>query len=346
MYICLVKMRNLLFIAFILLLIGSCENEIDINAPYKEVPYVYGLLEAQTDVQYIRIEKAYQNSVNQTVQQGAQYADSLYFDTLIVTVRNLNNANEPVHYFYKTYEFAKDKGFFTSAKHHVYKSTNFKPDPYGRYELKIFNPKSGQTYISTTGIVEPMTVDTTRFIFMKPYLSVSYPVMKISTIGNGTAIHDAFLRFYYTERNIASGTTDTTFIDFYLEKNVTVDYQFYKGRQIFISPLAFYSFLKTNIRNKPGVERRFLKMERHSVGGSAFLKDVIELSQDNGGFIDKKRDYSNLTNGAQGIFSSRAQSVRTVNVSTAPNNLQADSFPIYLKEFPLGVPNVPQFVYP
>ncbi len=317
-----------------LFLLGGCENEIDINAPYKEVPFVIGLLDASQNVQYIRIQKAYQNSVSQTTQEGAQYPDSLYFDTLVVTVRNLSK--NLLHDFKRTY-VQKDAGFFTTNNHHVYECS-FTPLVNDKYELSVFNPKSGITYKSVPiDIVEPMQLRSNTFQQLKPYVVTAFPVIYLDKIGANAAIHDAFLRTYYTEfSNSNPAKIDTFYIDYYLEREARVDFQFTSRRQIPIMPASYYNFLAARVSNNKDVSRRLLKIVRHSVAGSQFLSDVLELNKDNGGFIDKKRDYSNLTNGAQGIFSSRAQDTALLRTSATA----FDSTPIFFRDW------VPQFIYP
>ena len=326
--------KLLVLLASLLFLSGGCENEIDINAPYKEVPFVVGLLDASEDEQFIRIQKAYQNSVSQTTEEGAQYPDSLYFDTLVVTVRNLSN-NTAFNFLRRYTE--KDAGFFTRNSHHIY-TCSFKPNISDRYELSIFNPKSGVTYKSVPiDIVEPMTIRENTFQQLKPYVVTAFPVLYIDKVGINSAIHDAFLRTYYLEFDKNTpGIQDTFYIDYYLEKGIKVDFQFGSKRQIPIVPASYYNFLSINISKNPAVSRRLLKIIRHSISGSQFLNDVIELDKDNGGFIDKKRDYSNLTNGAQGIFSSRAQDTSLLRTSST----SFDSTPIFFRD------RVPQFIYP
>lgn len=52
-------MKNYLFatyISLLLLSISSCDNKIEINAGYKEIPIVYGLIDISEDQHYIRID--------------------------------------------------------------------------------------------------------------------------------------------------------------------------------------------------------------------------------------------------------------------------------------------------
>ena len=50
----------LVYLSLLALLTGSCKNEINLNAPGKEILVVYGILNPKASIQYIRIAKAFQ----------------------------------------------------------------------------------------------------------------------------------------------------------------------------------------------------------------------------------------------------------------------------------------------
>jgi len=52
-------MKNLLSLVFILIaaVFSSCENEVNINTDFEEVTVIYGLLNQNTDTQFIKINK-------------------------------------------------------------------------------------------------------------------------------------------------------------------------------------------------------------------------------------------------------------------------------------------------
>ena len=66
------------------LLISSCDNSLDILDEYKETPIVYGLLNKNDTVHYVRIQKGFLGEGNALLM--AQYADSIYYDTSEVDV--------------------------------------------------------------------------------------------------------------------------------------------------------------------------------------------------------------------------------------------------------------------
>jgi hypothetical protein len=68
----------------------ACSNDIEINAPYQDIAVVYSFLDQNEPVQYIRIEKVYQNNASLSTAEGAKLSDSLYFDSLEVSLTNVN----------------------------------------------------------------------------------------------------------------------------------------------------------------------------------------------------------------------------------------------------------------
>ena len=48
-------------LGFALILFSGCDNEVDINADWKETIVVYGLLNPNDSIQYIKVNKAFLN---------------------------------------------------------------------------------------------------------------------------------------------------------------------------------------------------------------------------------------------------------------------------------------------
>ena len=63
-------MKNLFWtITLIVGLFSSCETDFELNAPYKTIPVVYGLLDQSLDTQFVKINKSYlanENNANFT----------------------------------------------------------------------------------------------------------------------------------------------------------------------------------------------------------------------------------------------------------------------------------------
>ena len=51
------KLINIFTAAVLLSLLTSCKNDLQLNAPYKEIPSIYAVLNPQENIQMIRVNK-------------------------------------------------------------------------------------------------------------------------------------------------------------------------------------------------------------------------------------------------------------------------------------------------
>ena len=73
-----------IFIASMIALgMGSCSEDFDIAAPYKDITVVYGLMNIGEPVQYIRIQKAFLDP-NKSALEVAKIPDSNYYRNITV----------------------------------------------------------------------------------------------------------------------------------------------------------------------------------------------------------------------------------------------------------------------
>ena len=63
--------RIILLFATIATLLSACSTEFDVTAPYKEIPVIFGILNKDEAVQYIKINKAYLNDEGSAIIAGS-----------------------------------------------------------------------------------------------------------------------------------------------------------------------------------------------------------------------------------------------------------------------------------
>src|SRR5688572_4434426 len=140
----------LLFIIPILMLFSSCEDDIDLTAPYKDIPVVYGLLDRNDTTHYIRIQKCYLADDNAFLFAGVQ--DSNYYpSSLIVYILEFNSSGtqlDSIHLIQTINEFPKDSGLFSSGNNILYKGTKVL-NAANTYKLVIIKPNGDTTTAST-----------------------------------------------------------------------------------------------------------------------------------------------------------------------------------------------------
>lgn len=280
-----------------LIALNSCKNEIDINAPWRETPVVYALIDPNpaSTIQYFRIQKSYQNSVNLTTQEGAQIGDSLYFDTLVVT---LKTAGSPDIIFTQTGNKPKDKGFFDSNTHFLYEGNITPAIVAGKvYTLQIYSPASGITYTSSSASIGTSTFTNGRFNFN---FAITNPV-SIFTLSHssGSALNSGTLLFNYTEFLAGNPQNADTF---------TVKYEIeetFSGTNYTVPSKKLVNHIKGLIPVKAGYERQIIGFDFITTGGGKEIKDLITVTSPNSSLIQNPVNYSNISNGGLGIFSSR-----------------------------------------
>lgn len=291
---------KLIALLAVIIFFNSCKNDLDLNAPYKEIAVVYGFLDQSEPVQVFRIERAFQNASGTTVLEGAQKADSLYFDTLYVTVKNVNT--NMVYTCNSVDTIGKDSGYFgtSKSKHYVTKipSSN---DPNHTWELNIYNPKSGKSYSASTKLVQPATIEP-RIVYLS-LLTNNYFAFRFKP-GQNSVLHDLIIRFNYTEAPISNPMSiKKKFVDFIVRKNA----EFANNTSINNIPVqsvAFINQLKANIVRDDALQRKITGIEFQAYGGGNDFKVLLDLSKPNTSIVQKQPVYTNISDGL-GIFTSR-----------------------------------------
>lgn len=290
-----------------LLLISACDNTLDINAPYRETPVVYAVIDLGQDSQIFRIQKTYQNDVNKTAAEIAQYADSLYMKNITVRVVNDNNPN--LYREFKRVAPRKEAGFFSNADSSYWGqlTTNFFV-PNQRYTLRIKSNESGKEYIATTSACGLAEINQQPLVDLDSTIAPTF-LYKVNKLGDNIYSFDCYVSLKYWEKS--NSTSDTTIkeIKYYLRNNTlfsTTDNRV----QVGISRKAYIGFLLNQISSNPNVTRGVKSFEYVVVGSNVDYNDMLEVNKPSGSIVPKVSDYSNITNGI-GLFASRTTTVKS-----------------------------------
>jgi len=236
--------RILVFLASLLLssLFTSCSKDFEINDDYKDITIVYGLLNPNDSLSYIRIEKAF--LTNGDIYQTAQIPDSnLYPNKLEVKLYD-NNGNKVVTFDTITI-YNKEEGIFYAPIMQVYYAkTKLLLNDNDEYTLKIKNPKTGEEQTAKTKLINGRTV------------KIDYPNYKIDFTKNkdieftskkDIRLYQVNIRFHYDEINIHTNDTSHLYID-WLQGSVKS--QFLNGGEDLESPYSgqgFYDNLSNHL---------------------------------------------------------------------------------------------------
>ena len=313
--------KKALFIASVFMLLGGCSNNLSLLAPYKENVSVYGLLNQDDPVQYIRIERVFLGEQNAYTM--AQNQDSVYFksgDIKVTLQRWKNNiqvsvdnpATSAMEIVLTDTLLQADVGVFNQNER-VYK-TNHKLYSDSQYKLTIHNNKSGKEFTAQTGLIgsfqlllsnpgEPNAIGS----FSSPFSSVNITPSfngKVFCYYNSpvnAGVCGLTMRFFYTENN--GGINSQKFVDIELGSNYTLqtvggekqEFDFAAGTVL--NNLSYLVPVNTSV-NRAIDSLQFLLT---AAGQPLALYNQINSSTS---LSQTKANYSNI-NGGIGVFSCR-----------------------------------------
>lgn len=303
---------------------NACSTKVDLYADYKDIPVIYGLLDASADTNYIKIVRAFSGSDENPVDatQVALIPDSNNYpgklNAKIYRYRNVYaneyelDANTPdsgIMVLDTMTIHEKEPGAFYYPNQKVYYTTipilaNNNNKKY-RYRLEII--KGNDTVTSETGVVggENFKILTNQVNF------VSEETDKISKIkfypADNAAVYNMELRFTYKENRQGVVTEKTLCHSYGMKSLEEIPYE--EGAYVVnYSQNLLFDMLASAIGNDTiQVSRTFNPENSFSISlaaGGDELFSYIQINQGAGGLSQNIPDYTNI-NGGYGVFSSR-----------------------------------------
>ena len=298
------KIKNLLFL--ILPILFSCETDFDVNANWKDVTLVYGLIDPNNDDQFIKINKAYLGQGDAI--QMASISDSTNYDPSNLIVK-IHRVREQVFNTYDTLSTVvltdtvldKDDGLFSSDDNIIY--TFKKPSSFYNtnsiYVLEILNLSSGQKVTSETEIINSFSFESLNPSFewglyngeLADSLRFRTKNIEWQNSNNGVIYQLDILINYLENGDVNSLSWSLPLVD-YSSGNMSLKI---KGDQ-------FFQFLENNLDNN--TTKQFLNLDLVMTIGAQDLKTYIDVNQPFSGIVQERPVFSNIDNGV-GLFSSR-----------------------------------------
>ena len=134
-------------------LMTACSKDFNSNAPYKDATIVYGIINADDNVQYVKIYKGFLTDGN--AYEAAQIYDSLYyFDKITVELEEYSNGRlVSRHVLDTTTAIPRDLNGDMAAPEQMLYVINQPINPENTYKLVITNNQSGRVVTAETSIV-------------------------------------------------------------------------------------------------------------------------------------------------------------------------------------------------
>jgi hypothetical protein len=326
--------KNIFFlILFSFLIFVSCKNDLKLNAPYKEYPTIYAILNPQDPIQMIRINKVFLGEGD--ANKMAQVSDSINYPAgeLLITLKRYvagvqtsatpSNPNGIITF--RDSIIQAGPGTFNTSQR-VYVSSD-KLYTSGQYVLTVLNTKTKNVFTAKTDAfdcvqlsgytplcnppypVDPALgqADNTSFYvnYGKPQSSYS-----IWYRPNAAAIYQLTMRFHYVD-SLISGNNAYGIVDFafpnQLLRDVTTNSQgtilsnIFKGSELYA---AVGNILSKNPSINANISgRRMDRVEFTVYASNQDYADYLQFAAPSLSIAQDKPLYSNFANhDALGIF--------------------------------------------
>ena len=306
-------LRFLLLPSFVGFLALACnDNEVDLTSNFKDIPVVYGLLDASEDSNWVRINKAFLGDGNALV--FAQIADSLNYPNLQVALLKLNMSNNQVVDslpMQKTINaIPKDSGVFASNSNVLYLTTS-PIDKNFRYTLVIFNPDNQKRTEATTNIANSSVFNypNSPSVALNWEPNTNNKLVRFEWSCNTSATtqaHQFELTFIYDEfpQSNPSNRVRKSFTNRYsMIPNSDCQSNLIK---LPITKEEFYSSVVNNLAKDQTLGREFIQIDIAVYGAAKAFYDYLVINKPSASVVPRATDYTNIPEG-KGVFSSRSQ---------------------------------------
>ncbi|HXU27961.1 MAG TPA: hypothetical protein VN698_12090 [Bacteroidia bacterium] len=341
--------KKAFFIVIVFTLFGGCSNSLSLLAPYKESVSVYGLLNQDDPIQYIRIERVFLGAENAYTM--AQSQDSVYFKSgdIKVTLQrwingaqvSVNNPANSVMEIVLTDTLLQAATGVFNQNERVYK-TNHKLYKDSQYNLVIHINKSGKEFTSQTSLIQPFQL--LQSVSGAPnILAPNYPQSFNLNIvpGNGAlkycyynspenaGVCGLVLRFFYTD--IIGGTSTKQFVDINLGTNYPLQTAGGEKQEFDFTANTILANLANLVPVNPTVTRSIDSAEfiLNAAGQALALYNQVNTTTS---LSQSKANYSNIKDGV-GVFSCRNQLKlnRPIRDKSCIDTLSSNSFTCKLR---------------
>lgn len=308
-------------VLLIVVFFSACSNEFQITEKATEIPVVYGILSAQDTATYIRVERAF---IDESLPAAtlAKNPDSLYFDNISVSL--INTANNTTSTLKRvdgnTEGYMRAQGTFADAPNYLYKikRSELTLDKKVVYKLLVSKNDGKVLTESSTKVLSALddSNNDVNLPLISAPLSFSYNGdFKVSWYPDADAvIHDVIMTFNYDETK--DGATEEKSVQWKLATNYTIQTGSAGSYILSIKGRNFYQFLAGALEPNSAtnqVSRIFKDASLKIISGGKPIKDYISIGLANIGITSSGEIpvYTNLSNDARGIFSSKTEYLRT-----------------------------------
>ncbi|MGB6037749.1 MAG: hypothetical protein WBG42_15855 [Cryomorphaceae bacterium] len=325
----------LLLSTLVIILFSSCETEVELLAPYDETPVIYGILDYTADTQFVRINKTFLGPGDPS--QYSIIKDSVEYDPadVIAVINKYDNSGNLLRIFdlEPIDKPSREPGIFYSEDVRFYHTalqllTDDEQDNPEDFIFELSASIRGEVYtaetrfpgLSSNTIQRPEFTgnsDPTRMFFVLPGVNLNFVSETFRfTTDEFTASYSASYRMYF-DYVLNDGTrVEGAFIDYILGDFGNEELASLNEIPISVFGENLYTFWGNQFDLIPDLaEVEIEVLEFRLAGATPELNTYLEVAQPVSQFTPVLSSFTNLSNGAIGLFSSVATQTRPTYLS-------------------------------
>ena len=286
---------------FIATIFQSCSTDLNLNADWKEIPVVYGILNQNDSIHYVRVQKAYLGEGS--VLTMATETDSIYYsDSLDVTLQAYEFGQKKGEEVSLEPTFVlKEDGDFATDGHYVYRT----PDSFTEelnidydYKVTVTNTNTGNVATGETPIIEPPIFNAPNALNIN--FNATAPLqIRWTTKPNGK-LYQPSIRFHYNEDGVDK------YVDMVLNSYTSSGVLGGQSLSAEIERVSFYKFLEGTLEPSATAKRIPINLEFIVTVAAEDFNTFMEVQAPSSGVVQHKPEFTNIENGT-GLFSSRTE---------------------------------------
>lgn len=291
--------RRILLSILVLLIFSTCNKDIKLLDDYKDTTIVYGLINPNDSISYIRIEKAFFTGGD--VFEAVQIQDSNQFNYKLDV--KLIQGKKTITFDTITI-FNKEDGIFYAPKMLMYYAvTKDLLNTTDSLYLEIFNPKTKEYTTSSTFLHNGLLIN-----YVYPILTIAFEneyYIQFKSLPN-TRQYKLDLRFNYMEQiHDDESSREYKYIDWAFPIFTTSNSYGDEVVKFFQYGETFYDLVVEHIKPTDVLERYFGSIELKITSGDNVLKNYVDTHRPGASLVSGQQEYTNIKNG-YGVFAARS----------------------------------------
>ncbi|MFO8088126.1 MAG: hypothetical protein R6T91_10050 [Bacteroidales bacterium] len=302
-----------IIIVFALVSFSQCETEIDLLDDWQDIPVVYGLLNQEDDIHYIRINRAFLGEGNAI--HMASDLDSIIYNPndLDVVIKEYSGSNLIREIPLDTMMVHNvDSGVFSYPDQMIYRTTasSVKLSEDYTYRLEIFNKKRNKYIESETNLIHNLSIKRPLAGQTLVNYTSKFPAEVIWRTAKNGRLYQLSIRIFYSNYyNNGSSEQHTLNWNFPSRTASTLNGGEEMSMEVFGE--QFYIFLENNIPQTNASERTLDSVQYIVSAANDNFNTYMKVNEPSNSIIQERPEFSNISNGI-GLFASRYYQTRTL----------------------------------